>query len=79
MFEQLRDLKKAHEMQKAFAQEKHTVEQSGIKVTVNGNLKVEEIIISSQVQQAELGPLLTELINQAFQEIQRRLAQQLMG
>lgn len=79
MFEPLRDLKKAHEIQKAFAQEKHTVEKSGIKVTVNGNLKVEEIVINQPVQQADLGPLLMELINQAFQEIQHRLARQLMG
>ncbi len=66
-------------MQKAFAQEKYTVEKSGVKVTVNGSLKVEEIVINPGVETENLGSLLTDLINQAFQEIQQRLARQLMG
>lgn len=78
MFEQLKDLKKAQEMQKAFAREKHTVEEAGIKVTVNGNLKLEEIQINSQISQEELGPTLVNLINRSLQEIQQRLARQLM-
>ncbi len=79
MFEQLRDLKKAQEMQKAFAQEKHTVEKDGIKVTVNGNMRIEEIVIGQGVDADRIGPDLTALINQAFQEIQYKLAKNLMG
>ncbi len=79
MFEKLKDLKKAQEMQRAFAQEKHTVEEKGIKVTVNGNLQVEEIVVAPEIEQAQIGALATEVINRAFREIQQKLAQQLMG
>ncbi len=78
MFEQLKDFKKAQAMQRAFAQEKHTVEREGIRITVNGNFSVEEIVLTNILEQKDAS-LLTNLINQAFQEMKQKLAKHILG
>jgi DNA-binding protein YbaB len=77
MFEQLKDLKKAQAMQRAFAEEKHTVEKQGISVTVNGNFRIEKITINSSLEQ-DVAIVLKDLVNQAFQEIQQKLARHIL-
>ncbi len=78
MFEQLKNLKKAQEMQRIFEQEKHSVESEGVMVTVNGNLRIENISIDSSVEKGKIGSILTDLINQAFREIQQKLARKIL-
>ena len=77
MFEQLKDLKKAQAIQKAFAGEKHTVEKQGVSVTVNGNFQIEKITIDSCSEQ-DAAIILKDLINQAFREIQQKLAKHIL-
>jgi DNA-binding protein YbaB len=79
MFEQLKNLKKAQEMQKAFSEEKHTVEEDGVKVTVNGNFKIEEIIIEDSVERPELGFKIQKITNRALEEIQQVLARKILS
>lgn len=78
MFEQLKNLKKAQEMQRIFEKEKHSIESNGIKITVNGNLRIENILIDDSVEKEQIGPLLTDLVNRAFQEIQQKLARKIL-
>jgi len=79
MFEKLKDLKKARKMQQAFMKERHTVEGNGVKVTVNGSLQVEEILIGPEVDRDRVGEVVRHSVNQALREIQQKLAQQLLG
>ncbi len=79
MFEKLKDLKKARKMQQAFMKERYSVESNGIKVTVNGSLQVEEILIGPEVDRDQVGEMVRHSVNQALKEIQQKLAQQLLG
>lgn len=79
MFEKLRDLKKAQEMQRAFAQEKHTLQQKGVRVTVNGSLQVEEIVVEADLSREEVGPVVAEVVNEAFRGIQQKIARQILS
>jgi len=78
MFEQLKNLKKAQEMQRIFEKEKHSVKSGGIEITVNGNLRIENILIDDSVEKEQIGSLLKDLINKAFQEIQQKLARKVL-
>ena len=80
MFEkaqQLNELRKmrsqAMDLQKKLKQIKTTEEYRGIEVTVNGEQKVEKIVMDSEDQRD-----LVEAINRAMKEVQKKAAKKMM-
>ena len=70
MFDKLKQLKQLKEVQKSLKDEKATAEKQGIKVVVNGNLKLEEIKLNPDLTQELQENIVKECINEAMQKIQ---------
>ena len=74
MFQKFSDLKKAKALQKTFAEEKVEMEDQGLKVVINGNMKIEEIQLDPQLKAEEQAERLKTLINRAFLGVQQKIA-----
>jgi DNA-binding protein YbaB len=77
MFEKLNQLKKIKELQDSLKKEIIEVEKENIKVSVNGNLKIEEITLNLELEKERQEGLLKECINEAMQKIQRIAAEKM--
>lgn len=78
MFQKFNDLKKAKELQQIMASETVKVEDQGVIVIVNGNMKIEEIKLNPQLVPEEQAVILKDLINQAFLGVQKKLATKIL-
>ncbi len=79
MFDNLKNLHKLKQMQNDFKKEKLTVEKSGVLVTMNGNFEVEEIKLNPELSLQDQQDALKEALNEARENIQKKLAQSLMN
>ncbi|MDO8486588.1 MAG: YbaB/EbfC family nucleoid-associated protein [Candidatus Staskawiczbacteria bacterium] len=79
MFENLKNLQKLKQMQDDFKKEKLTIEKRGVTVVMNGNFEVEEIKLNSELSLQDQQDVLKEALNEARENIQKKLAQNLMS
>lgn len=79
MFKKLSDLKKAQALQKIMASESVTKEKEGVTVSVSGDMKIEKIILNPDLDLESQEEILKSLINQAWQELQKKLAMKLFS
>jgi DNA-binding protein YbaB len=79
MFDQFKKLAELKKMQDSFKKEKETVEKQGISATLNGNFEVEDIKLNSELGSDEQERLLKQCLNEARENIQKRLAKSLMA
>ena len=83
MFDKLKDLaemkKQAGAMQATLANEKVEVENSGIKIVMNGNMEVLELEINPELDKESQERYLKESFNQAIKKVQNLMAQKMMG
>ena len=77
MFKKLNDLKKAQALQKIMASEKITKEKEGISVSVNGDMKIENIILNPDLELKHQEEIVKDLVNQAWHDLQKKLAMKL--
>jgi len=74
----LKDLRsRAKTMQNALAQESVTVERSGIKIVMNGNMEVISLSINENLAKESLEGILTDCLNEAIKKTQRLMAQKM--
>lgn len=75
---QVKDLRdQAKQMQNALAGESITVEKSGIKIVMNGNMEITSISINEDLSKESLEGLLADLFNDAIKKTQRLMAQKM--
>lgn len=79
MFQKFNDLKKAQALQRAMASETIKVEEHGITIVMNGNMKIEEINLNSQLNIEEQNDILKDLLNKTFLTMQKKLALKLFS
>ncbi len=77
MFDKIKQIKKARELQNALSQEKVEVEKKGVKVVMTGDMKVDSVSFSSDVEKEEQGELVKECVNEAMDKIKRLLAEKM--
>ena len=77
MFDKLKQLNQLRNLQGEFKKERITIEKRGVKVVMNGNFGVEEIILNSDLGIEDQQSALKEAINEAREEIQKILAKTL--
>jgi len=65
------------EIQNILSKERVTVERDGIKVTVNGKMEMEEIILSPDMEKGKQERILKDCINEAVKKIQFSAAQKM--
>jgi len=81
MFNKLKHLKdlrsQAKMMQDILAQEIITVEKSGVKITMNGNMEIVSVSIEEEINKEKLEGIMKENINDAIKKTQRVMAQKM--
>lgn len=78
MFDKIKKLQEFKKIQDSFKNEKLTVEKRGVLVTINGNFEVEEIKLNPELNLEEHQDTLKECLNEAREDIQKKLAKILM-
>lgn len=74
MFEKMQQLKEMKQLSDSLATEIAEVEKQGIKVVVNGKMKIESIELNSELAKEEQGKILKDCINEAMTKIQKLIA-----
>ncbi len=76
MLDKLKQLGKLKSLQDEMKAQKFEVEKPGVKVTISGNMIVEEILLT---EQNVSGELIKDCINEAMKKAQQSIAQKMMG
>ena len=79
VFDQLKKIAELKKLQAGFKDEKITVEKRGVAIIMNGNLEVEEIKLNPELSIEEQQNALKDCMNEAKEEIQKRLAKQMLA
>jgi len=83
MFSKLKHLKElrdhAKTLQKALAEEKVTIEKSGVKIVMDGNMEVSSITLNDGLAKESLEGILADCVNEAIKKTQRLMAQKMQS
>jgi len=75
---QIKDLRsQAKAMQNALAGESITVEKSGVKIIMNGNLEVTSLTIAQDLTKENLQSIVKDVVNETIKKTQKLMAQKL--
>ena len=77
MFDKLKKLNELKKIQSELGQEKMEVEKNGIKVTINGKMEIEEVILNPELSKEEQENLIKDCINEATKKMQMVAAQKM--
>ena len=75
MFDQFKQFGDLAKIQKQLAKEELTVEENGVKVVVSGQPRLKSLSFEEGVS----GEQIMKVVNKALDEVQRLMAQKLMG
>lgn len=78
-FDKAKQMKQMMEVKKKLDKQSVTVEDDGIKITINGKLEVTEIVLNSELNTDEQADKLKKLINKANREMQMKMASEMKG
>lgn len=79
MLDQLKKIAELKKLQDSFKKEKMTIEKRGVSVEMNGNFEVENIKLNPELNIEEQQDALKQCLNQAREDIQKKLAKNLMN
>ncbi len=79
MFEKIKQLGKLRDLQKSLEKEEVEIEKEGVKVVMNGNLKVVEIVLNPDKNIQDQEKLLKDCFNQAIEKIKIQTASKLQS
>jgi DNA-binding protein YbaB len=74
MFDKFKDLNQLRKLKSVLGEEEERLEENGVEVLVSGEMKIKEIKLNYQLEAEEQATLLRDLINRAFQEVQKKVA-----
>jgi len=78
MFDKLKQLNQLRQLKSELEKERKEVEKEGVKVTVNGRMQVEKIILNPALDPGKQGEIIKECINEAMKQIQQSAAQMML-
>jgi len=76
MFDKLKNLKKIKDLQSSFKNENFEINEGGVKISMNGNMEVEEIILNSEFDNEKNQEILKQNFNKLIKKVQMGLAKQ---
>lgn len=79
MFNKLKQLKQLKEIKNSLSQERFESERDGIKVILNGNLEVEQIILNSEMEKERQESILKDCFNENIRKVQMAMAEKFKG
>jgi len=74
MFEKMKQLKEMKQLSDSLATELAESEKQGVKVVVNGKMKIESVQLNSELTKEEQEIILKDCINEAMTKIQKNIA-----
>ena len=74
MLDKFKDLNQLRKLKSVLGEEEARLEEKGVEVLVTGEMKIKEIKLNHQLEAEEQAILLKNLINRAFQEVQKKVA-----
>jgi len=75
---QIKDLRsQAKTMQNVLAGESATIERSGIKLTMNGNMEITDFKVEEDVSKEALVQLIPGIVNDAIKDVQKIMARKM--
>ena len=77
MLDKLKQMNQLRAMQNAMKAERFEFEKDGVKAVVNGNLTVEEIILTQDLPAVTGGQLVRDCINEAIKKAQMAMAKKI--
>jgi DNA-binding protein YbaB len=77
-FDQIKQIKQMKDLQEKLGQEKVTIEKEGVKVSVNGKMEVEEIILNPSIVPQDQQEIVKECVNDAMKKVQTQAAKQFL-
>ena len=79
MFEKLKQIGELKKMQEQMKQERVEASEKGVKVVLNGNFEVEEIVLDPELALEEQAGILRSCFNRAAREVQMKIAKSFSG
>lgn len=79
VFDKLKQLNQIREIQKDLEKETAQVEKDGVKITLNGKMEVEEIILNENLPIEKQQNLIKDCHNEAIKKIQIALAKKMQN
>lgn len=77
MFDKLKKVNQLRKIKNSLKQESSEVEKNGVKVKVNGEMKIQKVEISSDLTKKKQEETLVNCINDALQKIQMKVARKM--
>jgi DNA-binding protein YbaB len=77
-FDQIKQVKQMKDLQEKLGQEKITVEKEGVKVSVNGKMEIEEIVLNPSLNTQDQQKIVKDCINDAMKKVQAQAARQFL-
>jgi len=77
MFDKLKKLNELKKIQSELGEEKTEVEKNGVKVTINGKMEVESVVLNTDLTKEEQENLVKDCINEATKKMQMVAAQKM--
>ncbi|HNX10742.1 MAG TPA: YbaB/EbfC family nucleoid-associated protein [bacterium] len=75
---QIKDLRgQAKKMQSALSQENVTLERSGVRIVMNGNMELTSVNISENLDKETLARVIKDLVNDAMKQTQKIMAKKM--
>lgn len=78
MFDKLKQLNQIRQLKSELDKQTKTVEKEGVKVTVRGNLQVDEIQLNPNLDISRQATIVKDCVNEAMRQIQMEAAQKMM-
>ncbi len=79
MFDQMKQAKELYRIQGELQKEKIEVEESGVRITVNGKMEVEKVELSEEISIKEQEVAVKNCLNKAMKKVQMIAAQKMQS
>ena len=79
MFDKLKQLNDLKKMKGVLEKERQTVEREGVKVTVNGKMEIEEIVLNPDLDLERQASVVKGCFNDAMKQIQMEAAKKMFN
>ncbi len=77
MFDKIKQLKKAREIQNSLKDKEVRVERNDFLIIIDGQLRIKEIKLNSQVEKEKQEEVLKSLLNEAMEKAQMMVAKEI--
>jgi len=77
MFDFIKQVQQLKQVQEALKNEKYDLEKDGVRLSMSGQLKIEELKLNANLPIARQQEIVKDLVNEAVDKIQSSLAEKL--